>query len=487
MPTAVANDHRKFTRPVTNGVATLHADSGIASGQLVDLSEGGLQVLCRISASIGERVEVRFIPEGYPEEISGEGRVARILPDRVGIEFTDSASWRETWKKLSEFFAADPRQFDRYPASCKATILVVPNRAVCEVENVSRNGIQIRSSIRVANEDEVEVRFTPDGDSNEITVAGRVARVDHDRIGIKFPQVSAWSANWRKLVAFRTVSQKKQEVPLTPTGLIGKAAAIQHEAAASPEVSIKTAALWKIESLGVTFGRIAQAGEKLSDPKLPAEARPIMHVGMGGAAVEVANFDAAEITRLIDSMAHPEYRLFGYEQIGAMLGVYEKAIPRLMLGLKRLNRPDPAQFIPLFPSEVQRLISHGYGRLLYFNSKDLHAALDNIQERKFLDARAAVQGMAFGYTMVNHLELGVVLESGDGLLDPALVKAFKAGLVYALMFWDWMSPGFLEALKFSSARASELIAMAHDEIAMALQQGYLDPFIVHRLSGADSH
>jgi PilZ domain-containing protein len=474
---------REHYRLASDGVVTLVVAAVQARGQLVNLSESGLQVLCRVSASLGDAVEVRFTPEGYPEEITSKGTIARILPDRVGIAFTDGAAWRETWQKLSKFYAAEPRQFERFPAAAgKATVLVAPNQAECEVENVSRNGMQIRSSIRVAVGDQVEVRFTPQGQSDAITVAGRVARVERDRMGIAFPQVSSWSANWRKMVAFRTVSQKRQEGPLTPEALIAKVAAIQKEAAATPEISAKTAALWKMESLGVTFGRIAQInaqpGETLNNPSLPSEARPIMHVGMGGAAVEVANFDAAEITRLIDSLAHPQYRLFGYEQIGAMLGVYEKTVPRMMLGLKKLNRPDPAKFIPLFPNDAQRLISHGYGRLLYFNSKDLDAALDNIRKREFLDRRAAVQGMAFGYAMVNHLELGVVLESGDSLIEPALVKAFRAGLVYALEFWEWMSPGFLDTLEFPSRRAADLISIARREIAAARQRGFLDPFAV---------
>jgi len=77
--------------------------------------------------------------------------------------------------------------------------------------------------------------------------------------------------------------------------------------------------------------------------------------------------------------------------------------------------------------------------------------------------------------------LGVVLETGDSLLDPVLVKAFKAGLVYALEFWEWMSPGFLESLEFSSPRATELVSIARQEIASARQRGSLPPFVVGRL------
>jgi hypothetical protein len=130
------------------------------------------------------------------------------------------------------------------------------------------------------------------------------------------------------------------------------------------------------------------------------------------------------------------------------------------------------------------LISHGYGRLLYFNSKDLQAAFRNISGRKFLDSTAAVQGMAFGYAMVNHNDLGHVLETGDSLLDPGMVKAFQAGLIYALEFWEWAFPGFLDTVEITSSRATELIAIARREINSARKLGFLDPFIVHDLNPA---
>jgi PilZ domain len=474
---------RQHDRSLADGEVKIFAASAQATGALVDVSKGGLQILCRVPAMIGEFVEVRFTPEGFPEEVRAQGKIARIERDRVGIEFTQLSSWLPVWQRISAFYAVESRRDERYPTHPVANICVGPRQATkCEVVDVSQRGMQIRSDLPVSVGDAVDVRFTPGGQLQETTVTGRVARIQGDRIGISFAQVSAWQASWRKMVAFRTVSQKKQEGPLTAEFLIAKVAAIQKEAAASDQISVKTAALWKMESLGVTFGRIAQSGDTLSDPNLPVQARPIVHVGMGGAAVELANFDRAEITRIIDSLAHPDYRLFSYEQIGAMLGVYEKTVPRLMLGLKRLDRPDPEKFVPLFPREVRRLISHGYGRLLYFNSKDLQAAFENIRKRQFLDLGAAVQGMAFGYTMVNHNELGVVLETGDHLLEPALVKAFQAGLVYALEFWEWEAPGTLQSLPVSSARANDLLRIAHQEIAAARKQGYLDPFLVKSLS-----
>ncbi|OFV95573.1 MAG: hypothetical protein A3H28_16930 [Acidobacteria bacterium RIFCSPLOWO2_02_FULL_61_28] len=386
---------------------------------------------------------------------------------------------------MAHSITTEGRQHERLVADGEAIIRTATGQATGELVDVSQSGLLILGRIPVSIGESVEVSFTPRDYPEEVKVRGRVARVRPDRVGIAFSETRWWQSAWRKLVAFRTVSQKKIEGPLTAADLLARIAAIQKEAETG-DIAVKTAALWKMESLGVTFGRVAQPGDTLRDPNLPVEARPIVHVGMGGAAVEVANFDRAEIMRRIDSLAHPDYRLFGYEQIGAMLGVYEKTVPRMMLGLKPLDRPpDVKQFILSFDDpKVRRLISHGYGRLLYFNSKHVGAAYHNVKQREFLDPRAAVQGMGFGYAMVNHRELGTVLETGDVLVvfDPTFVRAFQAGLVYALMFWEWVSPGFLQTLGFANPRATELVATARTEIESARQRGYLEPFVVERMS-----
>ena len=396
---------RLTERSVANGAATVTAASGQATGQLVNLSESGLQVLCRLTVVLGEPVEISIVPDGYAERLTAQGKIRRVLPDRVGIEIAPSTSWQSDWKKLCEFYAPETRLVERYPAEGEAAMLTPSGWVSGKLENVSKGGLQIQLESSVAIGDHVEVRFHPQGRSESVTAQGRVARNQSRRVGIDFAQATVWQASWRKLVAFQTVKQDKLVALLRPGEMLDRIAATRAEATLSAGVAVKTKALWKMESLGVTFGRHAESGDSLADARLPAEACPIAHVGMGGAAVEVSNFDAGAITRRIDSLAHPDYRLFSYEQIGAMLGVYEKSVPRMMLGLKALNRPEDAPFIASFPSEVQRLISHGYGRLLYFNSKHIDEALRNIQARTFLDPRAAVQGMAFGYAMVNHEDL----------------------------------------------------------------------------------
>jgi hypothetical protein len=285
---------------------------------------------------------------------------------------------------------------------------------------------------------------------------------------------------WRKWLGFRSVAQKGKEVKLSQDDFINQWSEIRNAVQQTKTTGEKTAALWKLEGLGVTYAKQAPHANTLADPRLPMEVRPIVHVGMGAGSVEVGQFDPAKITEMIESLANPSFRLFPYESLGAMLGIYEKSLPRIMLGLKPLIRPEPQGFINHFPAEVQRLISHGYGRLLYFNSLDLAGTVRNIAARSFLQAPAAVQGMAFGYTMVNNEDLWTVLETGDGFADPALKTAFRKGLTFALEFWEWESPGFLGTMKPPNKRSGELIDIALQEVGASRARGALAPFLVEK-------
>lgn len=282
---------------------------------------------------------------------------------------------------------------------------------------------------------------------------------------------------WHKLVALRIVSQKKHNL-ITPDELIKSIATLQKEAAVIPKISVKTAALWKMESLGFTYGSIAKTGDSLSNYFLPNETLPIVHVGMGAGVVESTNFDRNEIIRKIEAFSHPGYSLFAYESLGAMLNIYDGIIFRMMLGLKHLNCPNPARFIELFPPEVQRLIAHGYGRLLYLNSKSISSACRKVVVLQTCQRQyAAIQGIAFGYAMMNHREINRVLET-TGTVPSQYLRAFKAGLVYALEFWEWASPGFLGLFKNSSVHTMGLINIARQEIERSRKRGRLDPFLV---------
>src|SRR5262249_12909158 len=95
---------RKHLRSVVSGDARLYSTvshaTGQVAGQVVDISEGGLQILCRmpdsLKASSGDLLEIRFTLQDYPEEIAARGRVAQVSPDRVRLELIQSPVWQST-------------------------------------------------------------------------------------------------------------------------------------------------------------------------------------------------------------------------------------------------------------------------------------------------------------------------------------------------------------------------------------------------------
>ena len=134
------------------------------------------------------------------------------------------------------------------------------------------------------------------------------------------------------------------------------------------------------------------------------------------------------------------------------------------------------EFIGEFSPDVQWLISHGYGRALYFKDCHVGQAIRNAARLESLDTCAAVQGIAFAYAMLNHAELYRVLEVGSDLKDQELATAFRNGLIYALAFWEWAFAGFLDGLSPRSDRQVELIAQARELIAVSRQLGRLTVF-----------
>jgi len=295
--------------------------------------------------------------------------------------------------------------------------------------------------------------------------------------------IPLWTSGWRKLVTFLAVSGSKGKGPFTQEEFLARWSAIQRSAARSKDPQEMTRGFWEMESLGAAYGETPPRGCTLRDPNLPLEVRPIVHTGMGVAAVEVGDFDPARISQRIESLAHPDFRLFSYESVGAMLGAYEAPFPKRLLGLKPLRRPRPGEFISHFSPEIQRLISVGYGRVLYFNSGSVSTALRKIANRPFLDAPAAVLGVAFACAMINHLDFWLVLETEGRFRDPNWSAAYRNGLIYALEFWEWEVPGFLRSLRPRGPRSAELIAVAQREVECCIGRSCLNAFFVGSPAG----
>ncbi|MGI8785757.1 MAG: hypothetical protein ACR2L2_19150 [Acidobacteriota bacterium] len=315
---------------------------------------------------------------------------------------------------------------------------------------------------------------------------------DPHRIPSDLDPIPAWKAWARKLITIRTVSGAAVAGPMAQADYVSRMSTIQQQAQRTSDMAEKTASFWKMENLSSTFLKQAQPGQSLADPALPLAIRPIAHCGMGIAAVELAAFDPQRLKSIIDSFSSPDHRLFAYEGAGAMLALYEPdffgTVTRgfSLLGLlpmSRLRLPEVSAFLQAFPQEIQLLVAHGYGRMLYFKNHNIDAAIRRAVRARVFDTGSCVQGIAFAYAMVNNSDLDRVLGAGRRIDEPLLKESFENGLVYALEFWEWMAPGFLAALRPSNPYAGVLARRAQADIDMARAGGTLAAFRVQVASG----
>ena len=122
--------------------------------------------------------------------------------------------------------------------------------------------------------------------------------------------------------------------------------------------------------------------------------------------------------------------------------------------------PPWNDFAANFSPEIQRLLSHGYGRTLYFKNCSVRKAIREAESIEGVDAATAAQGIAFAYAMLNYNDLHGVLETGSDIKDEAIAEGFRNGLIYALAFWEWPYPGFLNSLQARSDRQNTFISAA---------------------------
>ena len=235
-----------------------------------------------------------------------------------------------------------------------------------------------------------------------------------------------------------------------------------------------------MEKLGFSYCRNGQG--LLNDDAIPISVQPISHVGLGIAAAESASFQPTRIAELIEPRAHPDYRLFPYESVGCIWAVYANKWFQYLFRMVSRTKippttlPDMATFLAAFSPEIRSLISHGYGRSLYFRDYNVQRAIRSAVKLHELDKRAVVQGIAFAYAMINSADIHRVLDVGRDLDDPELAGGFQDGLTYALTFWEWAFPGFLELLTPSSPRQQEFIRIASEQVVECRANGALSVF-----------
>ena len=303
------------------------------------------------------------------------------------------------------------------------------------------------------------------------------------------PPVTAWKSWLRKGDTIRSVSRRA--LRLDADQFVETLVSIQSSAVASPDPLYKTRCFWKMEKTSAEFVKTGESTLGLRDGRLPREVQPIAHCGMGIGAVEMLGFEPEPLLEVIERFSHPDYRPFAWESIGAMLGVYEPGpFLRLARGMRRiglipmadLSRPELHAYVDRFAPDRRDLLAHGFGRLAYFRNHSVEAAIRAIRATSVMDYASCVRGVAFAMAMVNSRDVEAVIAHDYDWKERETRAGFEAGLVYALVFWDWMSPGFLEKVEPRTGVAQRRLEAARQEIASSRSRGFPQAF---RLSNAD--
>jgi hypothetical protein len=287
----------------------------------------------------------------------------------------------------------------------------------------------------------------------------------------------------RRVTGVRTVASGALNRPVLQAELVQRLTEY-HDEATSDSVDREKAVsgLWKSEGLSTSVGKHLVPENTLNDPRLPRAALPIAHVGFGSGSTEELVFDVAGLDALFADRCAPDFKEFSYEGIGAILRIYERGFFKVMsgsLGLIRLDAPDGpdpsgffAAYLDRFPAGIQRLITHGYGRIVAFSSINIASAIEAATALPPERVEPAVHGAGFAFAFMNSADMPRILENSAIPFHPAVRAAFQNGLVYSLVFFEWYAPGLLAAWKPAGRLEAELVDLARSEASLNVQRGY---------------
>ena len=307
---------------------------------------------------------------------------------------------------------------------------------------------------------------------------------DGDTSGLSIPLTARVT---RRVLGVRTVASGALSRPIPQAELVERLTLYHTESTGGAADREKTViGLWKSEGLSTSVGKRLMPENTLADPALPKNVLPIAHVGFGSGSTEALLFDVDKVNALFADRCAPNYRGFSYEGIGAILRIYERGFFKVMsgsLGLIPLGAPDGpnpdgffAAYLAQYPADIQRLIAHGYGRIVAFSNIDIYAAIGQATAFPSERVEPAVHGCGFAFAFMNSADLPRILENSAIPFEPATRAAFQNGLVYSLVFFDWYAPGLLDGWEPTGALEAELIEHARREAASSRLRGCLLPF-----------
>ncbi|HEX6973643.1 MAG TPA: hypothetical protein VF147_04540 [Vicinamibacterales bacterium] len=287
----------------------------------------------------------------------------------------------------------------------------------------------------------------------------------------------------RRMTGIRTVASGTLDRPVPQTEFVRRLNAYHAEATTTGLDCQKIVdSLWKSEGLATTIAKHGVPGNALDDKAIRREMLPVVHVGFGSGSAESLLFDSARLPEIFAERSAPNYEEFPYEGIGAILRAYERGLFKLMAGtlgllpLDAADGPDPkdffAEYLDAYPEHIQRLIAHGYGRLLAFSTIDIYEAVKEATAFPAARIEPVVHGAAFAFAMMNGAELPRLLRQSAIPFKAPVRAAFQNGLIYGLVFLDWYAPGVLEAWRPEGSLETELVDHARDEARLSAERGY---------------
>ena len=285
----------------------------------------------------------------------------------------------------------------------------------------------------------------------------------------------------RRVAGVQTVASGALKRPIPQEEFARLLKGYHTEATAAAAERAKTVVgLWKSEGLSTSVPKNLlpeNTLNRLKDSRLPLEALPIAHVGFGSGSTEEDVFDVAKLNALFEERCDPNFIGFSYEGIGAIIRMYERGFFKVMSGaldLIRLDAPDGpdatgfyADYLKQFPRDIQRLITHGYGRIVAFSSMNIYSAIEEATTYPPERVEPAVHGAGFAFAYMNSADLPRILEQSAIPFDSSVRAAFQNGLIYALVFFEWYAPGLLADWKPVGDLEAKLIKHARHEAQLA--------------------
>lgn len=224
--------------------------------------------------------------------------------------------------------------------------------------------------------------------------------------------------------------------------------------------------LWQMERISRAARFLENGSFLLKDPTLERY-KPILHVGWGMDVIAETGFDFQSLSRIIEKSADPKYRLMVYEAAGIISIAAALPLRSALIGIpvpRSFNLDGLEKFIRFIDRPEMDMMSHGFGRGLYFRKFTLRSSLHCAISRPHLfHPGVAVKGVGFAFAMVNCRCLQEVFFTADRLREDKIggevVEFFREGVATAVSFLEWNFPGLLGTLG-----AGDITRIASDKL-----------------------